>query len=236
MEHNPRDDQGRYSEADLHDPWADIQRQGSILAWDHNFVCLWCRHNCRSQVIDRSLSSLISWFRKSSIGFLNNSNLHAIISTSLTINLQWVKKVYFAVLEEIYNNVVPHWSAFLISCNHSTSRLISFTKNDSNLRSILSVFGPWFRSHFHPENRPYLVLAPRVIQRWRYLLVLVLVGKSHVVFPQKHAIACVFKTVQCTMCTPRPYGTKYLLGLNCACIWPGFLNMKTGNGFISLKK
>jgi hypothetical protein len=28
----------------------------------------------------------------------------------------------------MYNNVVPHWSAFLISCNHSITRLISFTK------------------------------------------------------------------------------------------------------------
>jgi hypothetical protein len=37
-------------------------------------------------------------------------------------------KVYFAVLEEIYNKVVPHWSAVLISCNHSIARLISFTK------------------------------------------------------------------------------------------------------------
>ncbi len=27
VEHNPRDDQGRYSESDLHDPWADIQRR-----------------------------------------------------------------------------------------------------------------------------------------------------------------------------------------------------------------
>jgi hypothetical protein len=35
---------------------------------------------------------------------------------------------YFAVLEEIYNNVVPHWSAVLISCNHSVTRLISFIK------------------------------------------------------------------------------------------------------------
>jgi hypothetical protein len=50
--------------------------------------------------------------------------------------------IYFAVLEEIYNNVVPHWSAFLISCNHSITRLISFTKNTSNQRSILSVYGP----------------------------------------------------------------------------------------------
>jgi hypothetical protein len=76
------------------------------------------------------------------IGFLNNSNLHAIISLLLTIHLQLVKKIYFAVLEEIYNNVVPHWSAVLISFNHSITRLISFTKNCSNQRSILSVYGP----------------------------------------------------------------------------------------------
>jgi hypothetical protein len=42
------------------------------------------------------------------------------------------QKNYFAVLEETYNNVVPHWSAVLISCNHSITRLISFTKNASN--------------------------------------------------------------------------------------------------------
>ncbi len=40
------------------------------------------------------------------IGFLNNSNLHAIISTLVLINLNWIKKIYFAVLEEIYNNGV----------------------------------------------------------------------------------------------------------------------------------
>jgi len=45
------------------------------------------------------------------MGILNNSSLHATIPTSLIIILQWAKKIYFAVLEEIYNNVVPHWSA-----------------------------------------------------------------------------------------------------------------------------
>ncbi len=34
---------------------------------------------------------------KSIIRFFNNSNLHAIISTSLLINLHWVKKFYFAI-------------------------------------------------------------------------------------------------------------------------------------------
>jgi hypothetical protein len=30
------------------------------IGMDRNFVCLWRRHNCRSQVIDLSLSALIS--------------------------------------------------------------------------------------------------------------------------------------------------------------------------------
>ncbi len=107
---------GLYSETGFH------------IGMDRYFACSWRRHNCRSQVIDLSLSALISWFVNSSTGFLNNSNLHAIISSSLIINLQWVKKFYFAVLEEIYNNVFPHWSAVLISCNHSITCLISFTK------------------------------------------------------------------------------------------------------------
>jgi hypothetical protein len=55
--------------------------------------------------IDLSLSALISWFMKSIIAFLNNSNLHALISTLLIINLHGVKKIYFAVLEEMYKNV-----------------------------------------------------------------------------------------------------------------------------------
>ncbi len=38
-------------------------------------------------------------------------------------------KKYFAVLEEIYNNVVPHLTAVLIFCNHSITRIISFYKN-----------------------------------------------------------------------------------------------------------
>jgi hypothetical protein len=42
---------------------------------------------------------------KSIIEFLKDSNLHAIISTLLIINLHGVKKIDFAVLEEIYNNV-----------------------------------------------------------------------------------------------------------------------------------
>ncbi len=61
------------------------------IGMDRNFVCFWRRYNCRSQVIDLSLSVLISWFLKSIIGVLNSSNWHAIISTSLIVNFQWKK-------------------------------------------------------------------------------------------------------------------------------------------------
>jgi hypothetical protein len=40
---------------------------------------------------------------KSFIGLFNSSNLHAIISISLIFALS--QKIYFAVLEEIYDNV-----------------------------------------------------------------------------------------------------------------------------------
>jgi hypothetical protein len=55
------------------------------------------------------------------------------------------KNIYFAVLEDIYNNVVPHLSAVLISCNHSITLIISFTKNGSKQRSIVCVYGPWHK-------------------------------------------------------------------------------------------
>ncbi len=77
--------QGWYSETGFH------------IDMDRNFVGLWRRHNCRSQVIDLSLSALISWFMKSIIGFLNSSNLHAMISTLLIINLHWVK-IFFCCI------------------------------------------------------------------------------------------------------------------------------------------
>jgi hypothetical protein len=60
---------------------------GFQIGMDRNFVCLWRRHNCSCQVIDLSLSALISLLMRSIIRFLNNSNLHAIISILLTINL-----------------------------------------------------------------------------------------------------------------------------------------------------
>jgi hypothetical protein len=41
-------DQGLYLETGMH------------ISLERNFVCSWRRHNCRSQVIDLSLSALIS--------------------------------------------------------------------------------------------------------------------------------------------------------------------------------
>ncbi len=73
---------------------------GFHIVMDGNFVCLWRRHNCNWSLT----SALISLFMKSIIGFLNNSNLHAIIFTLLLNILHWVYKIYFAVLAEIYNN------------------------------------------------------------------------------------------------------------------------------------
>ncbi len=53
------------------------------------------------------------------------------------------QKNYLAVLEEIYNNVVPHWSAFLNLLQSFNYTVYLFYKNGSNQRSILSVYGPW---------------------------------------------------------------------------------------------
>ncbi len=56
---------------------AAIQRRGPILVW----VIILSVYDADTIAIDLSLSALISWFMKSIIGFLNNYNLHAIIST-----------------------------------------------------------------------------------------------------------------------------------------------------------
>jgi hypothetical protein len=52
------------------------------------------------------------------------------------------KKNYFAVLEEIYNNVVPHWSAILTSCNHSITPLISLQKTFQIRDQFFLYMGP----------------------------------------------------------------------------------------------
>ncbi len=84
--------QGCYSETGFH------------IGMDCNFVCLWRRHNCNWSLPH---SAPISWFMyEINYCVFNNSNLHAILSTLLIINLHWVLKIYFAVLEWIYNNVV----------------------------------------------------------------------------------------------------------------------------------
>ncbi len=62
---------------------ADIQRRGFILAW----IVILSVYGVDTIATDLSFSALISWFIKSSIGFLNNYSLHAIISKLLIINL-----------------------------------------------------------------------------------------------------------------------------------------------------
>ncbi len=103
--------QGWYSETGFH------------IGMDRNFVCLWRRRNCRSQVIDLSLSALISWFAKSITGFLNNSNLHAKISTLLIINL-------FPHIRRNYN-YVPHFN-LLQSFNYTLYLFCKKTLQISN--------------------------------------------------------------------------------------------------------
>jgi hypothetical protein len=63
--------------------WAAIQRGGPILAW----TVILSVSGEDTIAFDLSLSALISRFMTSIIGFLNNSNLHAISFTLLIINL-----------------------------------------------------------------------------------------------------------------------------------------------------
>ena len=84
---------GWYSETEFH------------IDMDRNFVCLCCRHNCRRQVIDLSLFWADLLIYDINYWVFKNSNWPTLLSTLLTINLHWVKKINFAVLEEIFNNV-----------------------------------------------------------------------------------------------------------------------------------
>ncbi len=68
---------GCYSEAGFH------------IGMDRNFVCLWRRHNCHWSLpfcADLLIFEINYWAFKQFY-----SNLHAIISTLLIINLHWVK-------------------------------------------------------------------------------------------------------------------------------------------------
>jgi hypothetical protein len=65
---------------------ADIQRRGSIKRW----TTILSVYGADTIAIDLSLSALSSWFMQLIIGFWNNSNVHAIISTLLIISLHWV--------------------------------------------------------------------------------------------------------------------------------------------------
>ncbi len=115
---------------------------------DRDFVCVWRRHNCRSQVIDLSLSVLISWFMNLIIRFLNNSNLHAIISIALIFNLHWVKKIYFDVLEE----------KFITMFNNSFNLLQSFNYTPylfykKRFKSEINSFYIWTQYWAHIEKK-----------------------------------------------------------------------------------
>ncbi len=136
--------------------WAAIQRQGSILSW----IVSLSVYGANTIAIDLPFCADLLIY-EINCWILNNSNLHAIISTLLIINLHWVQKIYFPVLEEIYNNVVPHLSAVLISCNHSIPRIISFTKNCSKQRSIVSVYGPCSRGWHSTWQLLNMAAVPR---------------------------------------------------------------------------
>jgi hypothetical protein len=89
--------------------------------------------------------------------FLFTCNNFCIINT--VINLHGPRghqTIYFSVLEEIYNNVVPHWSAVLISRNHSITRLISFTKK------VLQI-GDHFYLNMEPGKIPLLYVAGKFL-------------------------------------------------------------------------
>ncbi len=60
---------------------AAIQRRGSKLSWS----VILSVYGADTIAIDLSLSALISWFIKSIFVFLNNANLHVIISTLFII-------------------------------------------------------------------------------------------------------------------------------------------------------
>jgi hypothetical protein len=64
-----------------------MEKQGLIFG---DGVPCWRRHNCRSQVIDLSLSALRLLLYEINYWVFQNTKLHAIISTSLIItgNLQ----------------------------------------------------------------------------------------------------------------------------------------------------
>jgi hypothetical protein len=109
---------------------AAIQRRGPILAW----IVILSVYGADTIAIYLSLSALICWFMNSIIGFLNNSNLHALISTLVIINLHWVKKFILLYKKKFITMLISSFNPR----NHSITRLISFTKQ----RYILSVYGP----------------------------------------------------------------------------------------------
>ncbi len=96
---------------------------------DRNFVCLWGRHKCNWSLAFCAdlLIYLINYW------VLNNSNLHAKISTLLIHNLHWVKTLFCCIRR---NNVGQQFKSLEIIQLHA----LSLTKNGSNHRSIFFLY------------------------------------------------------------------------------------------------
>jgi hypothetical protein len=120
--------------------------QGYHIGMDSNFGCLWCRHNSQLQKSSYWPLSFCADLLNYEINYSVFKQFYFTYNNFYIINKYFTrsKKIYFAVLEVIYNNVVPHWSAILISCNHSITRLISLTKLEINSFFIwtLCIAGP----------------------------------------------------------------------------------------------
>jgi hypothetical protein len=106
------------------------------LAW----IVILSVYGADTVAIDLSLSALISWFMNSIIGFLNNSYLHAIISTLLVIiNLHWVKKNILLHKKKFITMLI---SSFNLSQSFNYRPYLFYKKDGSKQRYILSVYGP----------------------------------------------------------------------------------------------
>ncbi len=127
---------------------ADIQRLGTILAW----IVILSVYGADTIAIVLSLSALISWFMKSIIRFLNDPNLHAIISTLLIINLQWVQKNLFCcIIRNIWQccpSLVSRFSFNLLQSFNYTPYL--FYKN--RFKSEINSFCIWTLTTFDNLN------------------------------------------------------------------------------------
>ncbi len=127
--------------------WADIQRQGFILAW----IVTLSVYGADTIAIDNSLSALIFWFMKSIIGFLNNYNLHAIFSTLLIINLHGVKKFILLYWKKFKTVLV---SSFNLSQSFNYTSFLFYKKP---FKSEINYFCIWTLAYLPLENNTVVV-------------------------------------------------------------------------------